>query len=372
MTRQPARLAVRLISAQALVIAVGAVTLLVTAVVVAPGLFRDHLARVGVDSPEVAHHAEQAFASSFAISITLATAASLIAAGLVSWVLVRRIARPVEALADAAELVASGTYTVTVPQDSFSSELAQLSASFAHMADRLATTEMTRTRLLADLAHELRTPLATLEAYIDGLEDGVVLATNEAYGTMRGQVARLRRLSTDLREAAAADEHALHLAPIDLDAAAAATEAVAAAKPRYLAKQVDLDLVAARTGLLVHADPGRLQQVLANLLDNALRHTPSGGHVRVVATSAASSRVSIAVSDDGDGIPADQLVFVFDRFHRVDASRTTSDGSGSGLGLTIARAIVSDHGGTLTAASDGLGRGSTFVVTLPAATPSRN
>ena len=110
------------------------------------------------------------------------------------------------------------------------------------MADRLAETEASRTRLLADLAHELRTPLATLEAYIDGLEDDVVAPSEESYATMRGQVARLRRLATDLRESAAADEHALHLDPVVLDAAAAAGDAVAAAAPRYLAKGVELTL----------------------------------------------------------------------------------------------------------------------------------
>lgn len=371
MTRRPARLAVRLMAAQALVIAVGAVTLLVTAVLVAPGLFRDHLARTGVDSPDVQHHAEQAFASSFAVAITVAAAGSLIAAGLVSWFLVRRVARPVEDLAAAAETVAGGTYTVQVPENAFSSELAQLSSSFAHMADRLAATEVTRTRLLADLAHELRTPLATLEAYIDGLEDGVVPTTADAYATMRAQVARLRRLSTDLREAAAADEHALHLVATDLDATEVTRAAVTAAAPRYVAKGVDLELAGAAADLRLHADPERLQQVLANLLDNALRHTPAGGYVRVTVARAPGPRVVIGVVDDGDGIPADQLAAVFDRFHRVDPARATSDGSGSGLGLTIARAIVADHGGTLTAASDGPGLGSTFTVRLPAVPTAR-
>ena len=185
---------------------------------VAPGLFHEHLSRFGMMSPEVTQHAEEAFSSSFAIAITVAMLASLLAAGLVSWFLVRRVARPVEELAVAAETVAGGTYTVAVPTEPFASELEALSTSFAHMADRLAETETSRTRLLADLAHELRTPLATLEAYIDGLEDGVVAPSEESYATMRGQVSRLRRLATDLRESAAADEHALHLTPVVLDA----------------------------------------------------------------------------------------------------------------------------------------------------------
>jgi len=352
-------------TAMAVVIAVGGLTLLVAVNLVAPGLFHDHLSRFGMMSPEVTQHAEEAFASSFAIAMSLAMVASLLAAGLVSWFLVRRVARPVEELAAAAETVAGGTYTVAIPTEPFASELEALSTSFSHMADRLAETESSRTRLLADLAHELRTPLATLEAYIDGLEDGVVAPAPGSYATMRDQVSRLRRLATDLRESAAADEHALQLAPVVLDAAGAATGAVAAATPRYLAKGVELTDVPGATGLLVSADPERLGQVLSNLLDNALRHTPPGGHVRVAASRAGSSTVAITVSDDGEGIPPDQLGSIFERFHRVDQARASADGSGSGLGLTIARAIIADHGGTLTAASPGPGEGATFTLTLP-------
>jgi signal transduction histidine kinase len=257
-----------------------------------------------------------------------------------------------------------------VPAEPFSSELEALSTSFAHMADRLAETETSRTRLLADLAHELRTPLATLEAYIDGLEDGVVAPSEDSYATMRQQVSRLRRLAVDLRESAAADEHALNMSPVVLDAVAAAADAVAAATPRYLVKGVELTLAPGDAGLLVSADAERLGQVLSNLLDNALRHTPPDGHVRVTARSAGATAV-ITVADDGDGLPADQLGSIFDRFHRVDQARGSADGSGSGLGLTIARAIIADHGGTLTASSPGPGSGATFTVTLPTVGRSR-
>ena len=363
--RRTTHLATRLMTAQALVIAVGAIALLVTAAAVAPGLFHNHLGEIGGDSPAVAHHAEEAFASSFAVAISVATAVSLIAAGLVSWFLVRRLARPVEELAAAAESVASGTYDVSVPDALFSSELQQLSSSFGHMAARLAETESSRTRLLADLAHEVRTPLATLEAYIDALEDGVVPCEPAAYTTMRSQVSRLRRLATDLREAAAANEHALNLSFAAVDPSEAAAGAMAAALPRYAAKGVSLDMPPAPSGLVVRADAERLQQVLANLLDNALRHTPAGGHVSVIVSHDAGGTTDITVTDDGEGIPRAHIAQVFERFHRVDPSRATNDGSGSGLGLTIARAIITDHGGSLTATSAGLSRGSTFTVALP-------
>jgi two-component system, OmpR family, sensor histidine kinase BaeS len=369
MTGQPTArrtgLAARLMTAQVLVIGVGALTLVVAAALVAPSLFNEHLARTGEDSPLVRHHAAQAFASSFAISLALALAAALTAAGIVSWFLVRRVAYPVAALADAADALAAGSYQVRAPAGGFGSELARLSAAFDHMAVQLADTDAARTRMLADLAHEVRTPLATLEAYIDGLEDGVVPAGAEAYQTMRDQVARLRRLAGDLREAAAAEEHALGLDLQTCEPAALVEAAVAAAGPRYQANGVQL-AVAAPKAPAVLADRVRIQQVLANLLDNSLRHTPAGGHTTVSVAQGAGD-VRISVTDDGAGIPADQLDAVFDRFYRVDPARAVTDSGGSGLGLTIARAIVTAHGGTLTATSPGPGRGATFTVTLPLA-----
>lgn len=352
--------------AQVLVVGVGAITLIIAAALVAPPLFHDHLIHAGVTDPEVQLHAEEAFASSFAIAVVLATATALLAAGGVSWFMVRRVSRPVEELAQSAESVAAGRYDVSVPDASFSSELHQLSDSFTDMAHRLAETEATRTRLLADLAHELRTPLATLEAYIDGMEDDVLDHDTAAYATMRLQVERLRRLASDLRESSAAEEHALGLVLERIDCGDVARAAVAAAVPRFAAKGVDLDLVDGPAPSWISGDTVRLQQVLANLLDNALRHTPAGGRVDVTLAER-SGFVRVQVADTGEGIPADQLHAVFERFHRVDPSRVSSDGGGSGLGLTIARAIVNDHGGTLEATSPGIGNGTTFVMTIPLA-----
>ncbi|HEX2705048.1 MAG TPA: HAMP domain-containing protein, partial [Candidatus Lustribacter sp.] len=163
MRRQPTGLAARLALAQLLVIATGALTLVVAAALVAPALFSEHLARTGEDSPVVRQHAEEAFASSFAISLALATVAALTASGLVSWFLARRVAHPVAELADAADAVAAGDYSARVPAGGFGTELIRLSHAFDHMSTRLAATEATRTSMLADLTHELRTPLATLE-----------------------------------------------------------------------------------------------------------------------------------------------------------------------------------------------------------------
>lgn len=369
--RRETSLLTRLTVAQALVIAAGSVTLTVTAALVAPGFFRTHLAEAGAVQPEVRRHAEEAFVSSVVLSLAVATAAALLAAGLLSWLLVRRIATPVEQLAAAADAVAVGRYDVSVPTVTFGRELDQLSQAFAHMAHRLADTDAARTRMLSDLAHELRTPLATLTAYLDGVEDGVIEADTAAWSTMRAQVERLRRLATDIRQVALAQE-GLELNLRTVDPVALARDAVAAAAPRYSAKDVGLSYEGPDQVPPITADPDRISQVLANLLDNALRHTTSGGHVRVE-LEANESRLALAVADDGEGLPADELEAVFERFHRADAARAEHDG-GSGLGLTIGRALVHRHGGSLTAASPGVGRGSRFTITLPYAVrvPSRS
>jgi signal transduction histidine kinase len=168
----------------------------------------------------------------------------------------------------------------------------------------------------------------------------------------------------DVRVAAAAQEHALELHPVRTDAARLALAAHATAAPRYAAKGVALGLDVSDEPMSLRCDAERVHQVLANLLDNALRHTPSGGSVRLSARRAGTDALLI-VEDSGEGLAAGQLQRIFERFYRVDSSRSAFDGSGSGLGLTIAQAIVAGHGGTITAYSDGLGKGSRFTIALP-------
>lgn len=349
----------RLLAAQLLVVLAGALTLAVVALSVAPGLFTSHLDRAGETDPMVRAHAEQAFDAAFGISLAVATLVAVVTAAAVSAFVVRRLTNPVTQLALAADTLAGGDYTAAVPDARLGSEFDRLTAAFTRMAARLDRTETTRRRLMADLAHELRTPLTTLHAHVDGLEDGVVPARAATWQVMRDQLDRLQRLTTDLAHLSAAEEGALSVDRQPVDVAEIAAAAVDAAAPRYRAKDTTLTLDAPQPVPAV-VDPGRIQQVLANLLDNALRHTPAGGTVQVSARREGADAV-LEVSDTGDGIPATDLDTVFDRFHRLDTARARSDG-GSGLGLTIARAIVTAHGGRLTAASEGPGHGATFTV----------
>lgn len=358
----PPRLASRLMLAQVFVVAVGAVTPVIAAAFLAPRLFHLHLVAAGVTHDTVARHAESAFLSALGLAVGLGFVMSLVAAGIVSWVLVRRIAAPIELLAQATHDVAAGLYDVEIPSASFSAELDDLAQSFDGMARRLAETGATRTRMLADLAHEVRTPLATLQAYIDGLEDGVIRADACAWTTMRCQIDRLRRLADDIRAVAQAETQHVELEPMDgCDVVHTATMA---AMPRFRAKGVLLDMHLCTEPCHIAGDALRLQQLLANLLDNALRHTPTGGSVSVDCAER-NEQFEVTVTDTGDGIPPAQIDAIFERLHRVDPSRTNNDGSGSGLGLTIARAIVRAHRGTIEAHSGGPGRGARFSVRLP-------
>lgn len=381
---RPPRLATRIFAAHIMVVATGVLSVMGAAMIAGPGLFHQHMMQAstsGMAMPDVRMHAEEAFTASFGFAVTVGATVSLAVAAAVAWFLSRRIARPVEALASAADHVAMGRLISvdTTPDvtgvrlpiaepvaDGFAAEIDHLTRSFTAMGARLEETDRARTRLLADLSHELRTPLATLAAYIDGLEDGVLTQNAASWEVMRAQVARMRRLASDVRDVASAEEHALALTLGDVSVADALAEAMGAARPRFDAKGVALR-TAGMSSKNIRADAVRLSQVLANLTDNALRHTPPGGTV-VIASKDEDDAVAISVCDNGDGIAADQLEAIFDRFRRADPSRAAVDGSGSGLGLTIARAIVRAHGGTLRATSEGVGHGATFMVRLPAPT----
>jgi signal transduction histidine kinase len=361
--RRPRSLAARLFSAQLLVIAITFTALLVTVVLIAPGLFLHHLRMSGEDTPEVQLHAQEAFETSVGLALLAAAAVAVVAAILLSWFLARRVSQPITELAASAEAVAHGNYDVTVPQTGFGTELRVLSRSFQNMADSLESTDQARQQLLSDLSHEIRTPLATLEAHIDGLEDEVIPTNAATYEVMRGQVHRLRRLASDVRLAAQAQEHALTLNPQPARVGELAHAACALYDARYREKGVLLQDQCHDSHATVVVDADRMQQVLGNLLENALRHTPAGGTVRLTCHRHPQS-VEISVTDTGTGIDPGDLDRIFQRFQRLDHAREFDTG-GSGLGLTIARALIQNHNGDLTAHSRGIGTGSTFTIRLP-------
>lgn len=368
MSRQRTGLATRLMVAQLIVIAVGGLTLLVTEVIVAPPLFTEHLRRSGVTDPGTIDHAERAFNSAYLISLAVASATAIAAASVISWLLVKRVVPPLQRLSDATRQVAAGNYDTPIPEQGFGAELDSLTASFRQLAWQLKEVDESRTQMLNDLAHEIGTPLGTLEAFIDGLEDGIVEADPETYQVLRNQISRLHRLTRDIRQAASRREQDLDLDMrlALLDVRSQLQLAAELATPEYRSKGVSLSARVDSLTRSVMADEERIQQVLTNVLSNALQHTAPGGSVILEARNHGGN-VQITVTDDGDGIAADELEAIFDRFHRVDPARTIAGSpTGSGLGLTIARRILIEHQGTITAESPGLGQGSTFTIELPA------
>uniref|UniRef100_UPI0020294013 HAMP domain-containing sensor histidine kinase n=1 Tax=Actinotalea sp. C106 TaxID=2908644 RepID=UPI0020294013 len=300
-----------------------------------------------------------------AVSLALALGAAAVASAAVSLVLAGRISRSLGAVSTAAARLGGGRYESRVPAAGLGAEFDTLTESFNGMAARLQESERLRARLLADVAHEVRTPVATIVAYLEAVEDGVQPMDESTVAVLRHQASRLSHLAQDLAAVTHAEGGDLvlsleMLAPRDLLERVELTW-----RERAEHAGVTLAVVGAETPA-VRADAQRVGQVLDNLVMNALRHTSVGDHVALRA-SAVAGAVALVVEDTGEGIEPEHLPHLFERFYRADTARDRARG-GSGIGLAISKALVEAHGGTLTAESRGQGKGATFCVTLPAAT----
>lgn len=354
----------RLLLAQTLVLLAGGVTTWAVASVVGPPLFREHLHQAGVshDSNEQ-FHAEQAYQHATALSIAVAITVAALTAFVVTAYLSRRLQRSITEVSAAAAAVSEGRYDIRIAALELGGEFDDLASAFNRMAQSLQAVESTRRRLFGDLAHEIRTPVAVLEAYLEAVEDGVKTLDPPTVALLREQTGRLVRFSNDASALAQAEEAGAAITPgwVDVDDLVATVRAAAA--DRYAQKNVSLTTNTG--GGRLWADRQRLVQVLANLLDNALRHTPPGGQVRLTASRAGAEMV-FTVADDGAGITAEHLPHLFERFYRADTARDRGHG-GSGIGLAIVKALTEAHGGHVVAASRGPGQGATFTVAVPLA-----
>jgi signal transduction histidine kinase len=313
-----------------------------------------------------------AFRSAVASALLYAAGAAALASLIASTAISHLIASPVRRLAVAARHVAAGHYGERVPPSGTSgAEIADLATQFNAMAAALAETEQRRVRLVGDVAHELRTPVATLAGYLEGLADGVIAPDTGTFARLHVETGRLSRLVDDLQELSRAEAGQLSLDLKPVGPGELIDAATARLRPDYQARGVDLKVDAPPGLPAVNADPERAVQVLTNLLTNALRHSEAGGTVRVTARAVprgSGGEVEFAVVDTGAGIAPEHLPHLFERFYRADPSRSRALG-GSGIGLTIGRAIVEALGGRIWAESAGLGRGATFRFTLPVAAP---
>ncbi len=355
----------RLLLGHALVILAGGITLLVVALGLAPGMFRTHVENaVGPISSELATHLDMAFSRAILVSLAVSIAVATVTALAVGWFVSRRAVRPLRELSEAAGAVASGDYTVRVRRSGYGAELDSLADAFGQMASSIARTERSRAEVLRDLAHELRTPLSTVRGYHEAIADGVLPADRVTFERIDAEISRIERLVEDVGRVSIAEERGLSLHLSGIAVGNLLTVALHAEELAFEAKGVRLTLRLDASARSVMVDPDRMQEVLVNLLENALRHTPAGGHVELSARSTAEG-IAITVKDSGDGITAEHLPRVFERFYRVDDGRSRGVG-GSGIGLAIARALVEAQTGHIRAESAGAGMGASFVVTLPA------
>jgi two-component system, OmpR family, sensor histidine kinase BaeS len=368
--RHPLGLTWRLFAAVGLVVIAGAATMLVAVLLVAAPAFHAHLSQVQPPLAEQAHaFVDEAFASAVLIALAVGVVVALAVALVVTWLVARRLATPVAEASEAAYRIADGDYQTRLRQPGLGPEFDQLTTSFNTMARRLATTEQTRRRLLADLAHELRTPLASMQATIEAVNDGILPSDLTTLATLTEQSQRLHRLVGDLSAVSRAEERQLNLNPIRVPLEDVVTGSVTAARPRFDAKDINLTADHGDAVGQVLVDPDRMAEALGALLDNALRHTAKGGTV-TVATTRQGNQCRIGVTDTGEGFAPEQAAQLFERFYRGDSSRTAS-GAGSGIGLTIAKAIIKAHHGQLVGHSDGPGTGAQFEITLPIAARNR-
>jgi signal transduction histidine kinase len=285
-------------------------------------------------------------------------AAALVAAAVAAVLVTRTIMGPLGSIQAASRRVANGDYTQSVPTPR-DEELAAVAHDINALSHRLAETEARRTRLIDEVAHEMRTPLTTIKGSMEALLDEVVDPGPEVYARVADEASRLQRLAEDLSTLSRAEEHTLRMELSSIDAADVASEVCERMRPQF--EHAGVALRVDGSSAPVVGDAHRLAQVVINLVGNALGHTHAGDTVTVTSGSdAATSWVS--VTDTGQGIAEDELGRIFERFYRVPDASTPG---GRGIGLTIARSLVEAHGGTLSVASEGVGKGAVFVATLP-------
>lgn len=318
---------------------------------------------IGYWGPFFLDDEDLAFLTTLNRLLLVVTAAVLVPAALAGALVARRIARPLDRVAAATRRIADGDRAVRVEGSSRIRELDRIGAAVNDLSRALDDQESLRRRLSSDVAHELRTPLATLQSHLEALLDGVWEPDRQRLGGLHEEVTRLNRLVGDLERLARLEADAASLERRDTDVAALVAGIARNHEAAFREAGVALRGPSPAEGVRAVVDPDRLSQAVINLVGNALKFTPKGGAVDLRVTTA-RGEARIAVRDTGVGISADDLPRVFERFYRVDASRSRATG-GAGIGLTIARAIVEAHGGTLRAASEP-GRGSTFTIGLPA------
>jgi signal transduction histidine kinase len=364
------KLSSRLLLANLAVLGAGAVSFAVTFRLLAPEIFGRRLGAGG--PPEGRGQGAgpggsgliETFNDSVDIALLVSLGVGVIVAAVIAWVVAQWIAVPIDEIRTTTKAIAEGNYDDRADGGGVE-EFDALAHDVNQLADELAHTEQRRTRLLSDVTHEMRTPLASIDGFVEGAVDGV-FTTSEMYEAVTDETARMVRLVEDLSVLSKTSEGALALEFLPIHLGDVAVAVVDRLRPRFNERDATLTPVV-ESNPVVLGDEGRLDQVLTNLLTNALGHVEDGGSV-IVTVDQGTDAASVTVKDDGSGIAQDDIEYVFDRFFRGAGSQRRS---GTGLGLSVARGIATAHGGTLKVFSDGAGHGATFVLTVPQTNASR-
>jgi two-component system sensor histidine kinase BaeS len=305
------------------------------------------------------------YRASFNDALMYAALAAMAVAIALSLILSRSVIAPVRDMSRAMHRIADGRYDERVPVRG-SDELAQLATRFNQMADKLNQVESMRRRLIGDVSHELRTPLTAIKGSMEGLMDGVLPATNETYQQIYLEADRLNRLVDDLQELSRVEARAYRLSLQPVAVSSLVRTVMKRLSPQAESKRITLEIELASDLPPLLADEDRAIQILINLVSNAIQYTPEDGKI-IIAAKQINHEVQISIRDTGIGISSEHLSRIFDRFYRADKSRSRRAGGGSGIGLTIARALVEAQDGRIWAESEGEGKGSTFTFTSPIA-----
>lgn len=364
----------RLFRAHLIVLAIGIITLVTIGWLYTPRLFILRLRRIqgpNFEATQAQARLVEIFQFAWGRGMLWAGLLGGVSASALSYWLSKRIVEPLLEMEEITRAFASGDLERRLPEYEIL-ELTQLASSVNHMAADIQSVEQRRRDLVSDLSHELRTPLTILKGYLEGLADGTVEADPSVYERLARETSRLQRLVNDLQELSQLESGYLPIYAQPTDLKELLASVVARFRDRQLPDApVHLELEVPAKLPLVQADAERIEQVIVNLLSNALRYTEKG---RITVKSWQNdAKVWVAIADTGPGIAPDDLAHVFDRFWRADRSRDRASG-GTGIGLTICRRLIELHGGHIEVEST-LGQGSIFRFWLPTAispTPSEN
>jgi signal transduction histidine kinase len=277
----------------------------------------------------------------------------------------RTITRPIRELTKATHAVSQGNLAQQVPVRT-NDELGELARAFNTMSAELSRSVDARKQMTADIAHELRTPLSLILGHAEAVHDDVLPPTKENFEIVREEAARLEHLVNDLRTLSLADAGELSMSLQKVEPGELLRDVASLYEYQSKRKNIELVLDIASPLTPLEVDPGRMTQVLTNILDNAMRHTPAGGTITLSAKQKVD-RIELAIQDSGPGLPNEEAGRIFERFYRADPSRQREDG-GSGLGLAIAKSIVQAHSGQVWAESEP-GKGLKIVISLPVKSP---